>query len=87
MATLTGLLTTVSLNNGLQIPAVGLGVFKSEPGSTTRDAVLSALKLGYRHVDTAQFYGNEADVGQAVRDSGIPREQIWITTKVSSAMT
>lgn len=85
MAVLSSLTSTVQLNNGLQLPVVGLGVYRSEPGSTTRDAVLSALKLGYRHIDTAQFYANEADVGQAVRDSGVPRDQVWITSKVRAA--
>jgi diketogulonate reductase-like aldo/keto reductase len=64
------------------VPAIGLGVYKSTPGATTYEAVLTALKLGYRHFDTAEFYENEADVGRAVKDSGIPREDIWLTTKI-----
>lgn len=74
--------TKITLNDGLQIPAVGLGVFKSVPGPETYNAVLQALKLGYRHIDTAALYRNEADVGRAMRDSGIPREEIWVTSKL-----
>jgi len=72
----------IALNDGLQIPAVGLGVFKSQPGQETYNATLHALKLGYRHIDTAALYRNEADVGRAMRDSGIPREDIWVTSKL-----
>jgi hypothetical protein len=64
------------------IPVIGLGVYLSPPGPTTRNAVAEALKLGYRHVDTAQFYQNEADVGAAVRESRVPRSEIFVTTKV-----
>jgi diketogulonate reductase-like aldo/keto reductase len=67
------------------VPIMGLGVYQSEPGKTTYEAVLSALRLGYRHIDTAAFYRNEGDVGRAVRDSGIPREQIFVTTKLWTA--
>lgn len=74
--------THLTLNSGHKIPTIGLGVYKSEAGAQTYDAVLSALKLGYRHIDTAQVYGNEADVGRAVRDSGIPREEIFVTSKL-----
>ena len=70
------------LNNGVEIPRLGLGVYQSPPGETTLRAVRYALKIGYRHIDTAQLYGNEADVGRALRESGIPREQVFITTKV-----
>lgn len=71
---------TVSLSNGVEMPVMGLGVYKS--GEQTYDAVRRALELGYRHIDTAAFYGNEADVGRAVRDSGIAREEIFVTTKL-----
>ena len=71
---------TVTLSNGVEMPVIGLGVYKS--GEQTYDAVRRALELGYRHIDTAAFYGNEADVGRAVRDSGIPREEIFVTTKL-----
>jgi len=71
-----------TLNDGNRIPLIGLGVYVTKPGGETYDAVRSALKCGYRHIDTAMIYGNEKDVGRAVRDSGIPREQIFITTKL-----
>lgn len=72
----------ISLNDGTQIPAVGLGVFKSQPGQETYNATLTALKLGYRHIDSAALYRNEADVGRAIRDSKIPRDEIWVTSKL-----
>ena len=74
--------TTVTLNNGVEIPWVGLGVFQSEPGDTTAQAVRWALELGYRHVDTAALYANEADVGRALKESGVDRDEVFITTKV-----
>lgn len=70
------------LRSGGAIPVVGLGVWQSAHGDVTENAVRSALRLGYRHVDTARIYGNEADVGAAVNDSGIPREEIFVTTKL-----
>lgn len=73
--------STVTLNDGRQMPVFGLGVWKATP-KDCKKAVLAALKAGYRHIDTAHLYGNEAAVGEAVRESGIPREEIWITTKV-----
>jgi methylglyoxal/glyoxal reductase len=76
------LTSTVKLNNGVEIPWVGLGVFKSPPGQVTEQAVRWALEIGYRHVDTAAFYENEADVGRALKDSGVPRESVFVTTKV-----
>lgn len=72
----------VTLNDGNQIPAVGFGVFMIPENGPTYDAVLSALKAGYRHIDTAAAYFNEEDVGRAVKDSGIPREDIFITSKL-----
>ena len=74
--------TTVKLNNGVEIPAVGLGVFKSEPGEETEQAVRWALETGYRHIDTAALYANEQDVGKGIKASGIDRDQIFITTKI-----
>jgi diketogulonate reductase-like aldo/keto reductase len=74
--------TTLQLSSGARIPQVGLGVWQSPSGNVTRDAVRSALELGYRHVDTARIYRNEADVGAAVRDSGLARAQIFVTTKL-----
>jgi diketogulonate reductase-like aldo/keto reductase len=76
--------TTASLrmNTGAPIPQVGLGVWQIARGETTRNAVGAALRLGYRHIDTARIYGNETEVGDAVRASGIPREDIFVTTKL-----
>lgn len=71
----------VVLNNGVRMPRVGLGVY-AIPVNQTKDAVLTALSLGYRHIDTAQLYKNEAEVGEAVRASGIPRNEIFVTTKL-----
>ena len=68
------------LNNGVKMPVLGLGVYKS--GEDTKQAVLDALAAGYRHIDTATLYKNEALVGEAIRESGIPREEIFITTKL-----
>ena len=73
---------TITLNDGNKIPAVGFGVFTIPNDGPTYDAVLQALKVGYRHIDTAAAYFNESDVGKAVRDSGIPREEIFITSKL-----
>src|SRR5438270_9311779 len=72
---------TRALADGNQIPLLGLGVWQVPNGPTAVNAVRWALELGYRHIDTAQAYGNEESVGQAVRDSGVPREQVFITTK------
>jgi diketogulonate reductase-like aldo/keto reductase len=74
--------SSVQLNNGVAMPWLGLGVFKSAPGEETEQAVRWGLEIGYRHIDTAAYYENEADVGRAIEDSGVPREQIFITTKV-----
>lgn len=70
----------ISLNNDVLMPQLGLGVYKS--GGKTKQAVLDALETGYRHIDTAAFYGNEKDVGEAIRESGIQRKDIFVTTKV-----
>lgn len=72
----------LTLNNGVKIPQVGLGVWQAPRGQVTRDAVKAALACGYRHIDTAWVYGNELDVGVAVRESGLPREQVFVTTKL-----
>jgi len=69
------------LGDGNQIPLLGLGVWQAEDGPETENAVRWALELGYRHVDTAQAYGNERSVGRAIAESGVPREEIFITTK------
>jgi diketogulonate reductase-like aldo/keto reductase len=72
----------VALNNGVQMPVFGLGTYQMRSGKETRDAVLYALKIGYRLIDTAAMYGNEKEVGETVRASGIPREEIFVTTKL-----
>jgi diketogulonate reductase-like aldo/keto reductase len=69
------------LADGNEIPLLGLGVWQVPDGPETENAVRWALELGYRHIDTAQAYGNEGSVGRALRDSGVPREQVFITTK------
>ncbi|MGZ6095488.1 MAG: aldo/keto reductase, partial [Polyangiales bacterium] len=74
--------TTVRLNHGIEIPLVGLGVFQSPRGEETRRAVREALRIGYRHIDTARIYGNEVDVGVAVRESEVPRTEVFVTTKL-----
>lgn len=73
---------TFTLNNGVQIPAVGFGVFLIPNDGPTYEATLAALKAGYRHIDTAAGYMNESDVGKAVKDSGIDRKEIFITSKL-----
>ncbi|QCB29042.1 aldo/keto reductase [Corynebacterium endometrii] len=72
---------TVKLNDGREIPQLGYGVFKVDPAET-KQLVAEALRVGYRHIDTAAIYGNEEGVGQAIAESGIPREELWITTKL-----
>src|SRR5438876_2970341 len=72
---------TRALADGNQIPLLGLGVWQVPNGSTTVNAVRWALDFGYRHIDTAQVYGNEESVGRALRESGVPRNQVFITTK------
>ncbi|MFU8945126.1 aldo/keto reductase [Mycetocola zhadangensis] len=72
---------SITLNNGVDMPALGFGVFQSAPEETT-DAVSKALKVGYRHIDTAAAYGNEREVGDAIRQSGIPRDEVFVETKV-----
>ena len=74
--------TYVTMNNGCIIPQFGLGVFQIQGDADTKKACLEALKLGYRHIDTAHAYQNERGVGAAVKESGIPRNEIWITSKL-----
>ena len=71
---------TITLNNGIEIPVLGLGVFNS--GKDTANAVKFALEMGYRHIDTAKYYFNEADVAKGIKESGVPREDVFITTKL-----
>jgi methylglyoxal/glyoxal reductase len=72
----------IRLNNGVEIPRLGLGVYQSPPGRITQHAVRYALNIGYRHIDTAFIYGNESDVGKAVHKSGLQRDEVFITTKL-----
>ena len=71
----------LTLNNGTTIPQLGFGVFKVDPAETTR-IVTDALEVGYRHIDTAAIYGNEEGVGAAIASSGIPRDELFVTTKL-----
>src|SRR5947209_9397717 len=74
---------TIALNNGVEIPQLGFGVFQLPPEETA-EAVNRALEIGYRHIDTAEMYRNEAGVGEAVRSSGLPREELFITSKLNN---
>ncbi|HVF85433.1 MAG TPA: aldo/keto reductase [Abditibacteriaceae bacterium] len=73
------------MNNGVPIPQVGLGVWQAEEGAEVEGAVRAALQCGYRLIDTAAIYGNEVGVGKAIRDSGVSREEIFLTTKLWNA--
>ena len=74
--------STVKLNNGVEMPVLGLGVFQSKEGDETYNAVRYAIDAGYKHIDTAMCYHNEKSVGKAIKDSGIKREDIFVTTKL-----
>jgi diketogulonate reductase-like aldo/keto reductase len=76
------LIDTFTLANGVHIPKIGFGTWQIPDGPAAYDAVTTALEAGYRHIDTARAYGNEASVGRALRDSGIPRDEVFITTKL-----
>ncbi len=77
--------STVTLRGGVELPRFGLGVWQSAPGEETRRAVAEALAAGYRLVDTARAYRNEADVGAAIRDGGVARREVFVTTKLWNA--
>jgi diketogulonate reductase-like aldo/keto reductase len=79
---LTAVEQLTALHNRVMIPRLGLGVYQSPPGQVTQKAVEYALKIGYRHIDTARIYNNESDVGAALRKSGVKREDVFITTKL-----
>jgi 2,5-diketo-D-gluconate reductase A len=79
----TNTVPTLALNNGVEIPQLGFGVFQIPPEETA-EATRTALEIGYRHIDTAQMYGNERGVGQAVRDSGLDRGEVFVTSKVNN---
>ena len=74
---------TITLNDQTKIPQLGFGVFQVPPDQTAK-TVLNALEVGYRHIDTAQMYENEAGVGEAIASSGIPRDELYITTKLNT---
>lgn len=74
----------IELNSGATIPQLGFGVFQIEQ-SQTAETVAKALEIGYRHIDTAQMYGNEAEVGEAIRGSGIGRDELFVTTKCNNS--
>ena len=74
--------TFITLNDGTKIPQFGLGVYQVPEGEATINSVKTALEMGIRHIDTAHAYQNERSVGRAIKESGIPREDIWITTKL-----
>jgi 2,5-diketo-D-gluconate reductase A len=74
---------TIKLNDGVEIPQLGFGVFQVPP-EDTKKATLEALEVGYRHIDTAEMYGNEKGVGEAVAESGIPRDEIFVTSKLNN---
>ena len=76
------MMTYYNLNNGVSIPVLGFGTWKAENGEIAYQSVLEALKAGYRHIDTAAIYKNEESVGRAIQDSGIPREEIFVTSKL-----
>src|ERR671932_2144966 len=82
LADMLTLQSHIKLNNGVEIPQLGLGVYQSAPGRTTQRVVSYALNIGYRHIDTAYIYGNESDVGKAVHESDIQRDEVFITTKL-----
>ena len=73
----------IRLKNGVEIPQLGFGVFQIPPAET-RAATLEALRVGYRHIDTAEMYGNEAEVAEGIRDSAIPRSEIFVTSKLNN---
>src|SRR5690606_559289 len=74
--------STVTLNNGIEMPQFGLGVWRSQAGSETENAVRWALEAGYIHIDTAALYANEREVGKIVKSGIKPREEIFVTSKV-----
>lgn len=76
------MMETITLSNGVEIPQIGLGVWQSPKGEATEHAVMWALEAGYRHIDTARIYGNEASVGAGIRKSGVARKDIFLTTKL-----
>ena len=78
------IIDTYSLSNGTQIPVVGFGTWQTAP-EIAKSVVKSALVSGYRHIDTAEMYGNEKEVGQAIKESGISRRHLWVTSKLNNS--
>lgn len=76
---------TYTLSNGVKIPVVGFGTWQTPDGEVAESSVLAALKAGYRHIDTAAIYGNEESVGRGIAKSGVPREELFVTTKLWNA--
>ncbi len=72
------------MNNGRTIPQLGFGVFQIDPAETA-EAVAAALEIGYRHIDTAEMYENEREVGAGIRESGVPREEVFVTSKLNNS--
>jgi diketogulonate reductase-like aldo/keto reductase len=81
---MTSLSDTYTLSNGVKIPVIGFGTWQTPSGPTAVNSVKEAIAAGYRHIDTAALYGNEESVGQGIRASGIPRDQIFVTTKLAN---
>ena len=77
---------TYTLSNGIKIPVIGFGTWQVQDGDEARNSVKAALEVGYRHIDTAQGYGNEESVGRAVKESGVRREDIFITSKLTNSI-
>lgn len=82
---INSLTDTYKLNNGVEIPIVGFGTWQTPDGQVAKDSVLAALNDGYRHIDTAAAYGNEESVGQGIKESGVKREDLFVTTKLWNA--
>ena len=78
--------STYKLSNGVEIPCIGFGMWQTPDDEVGVNSVLSAIKAGYRHIDTAQAYGNERGVGEGIRASGLPRDRIFVTSKVAAEL-
>jgi glycerol 2-dehydrogenase (NADP+) len=81
MSPTSSLPTSFKLNNGVTIPAIGLGTWQAKPGEVTK-AVMHAIDVGYRHIDCAYIYLNENEVGEGIKQSGVKREDLFLTSKV-----
>ena len=81
---MNSLIDTYVLSNGVKIPVVGFGTWQTPAGSVAKVAVKSALSSGYRHIDTAEMYGNEKSIGEAIKESGISRQALFVTSKLNN---